>query len=214
MNTLNALPPVVYRDPALIVLDKPSGLPSQAPRGGGRNAFDLVRDHVEYAALHHRLDTPASGLLLMSLRRDANRGLARAFQSRRVSRRYLVVVLGDPGEAGAWTTPIQGRGAETRWRRLGCGAGMSLLEAKLITGRTHQVRLHAVGAGHPVLGDRRHGGAAGRAWPRLALHAWRMAIEHPLTRAPLALAAPAPEDLAGLIARAAPGWAPAATPAG
>ena len=192
----------------MIALDKPSGLPTQAPRGGGRNAFDLVRAAEHYAALHHRLDTPASGILLLSLRRAANAALAAAFRERRVDRRYLVVVLGDPGADGAWSAPVGGRPAETRWRRLDAGAGMALLEAKLITGRTHQIRVHAVGAGHPVIGDRRHGGAAGRAWPRLALHAWRMALDHPLDGHRLRLTAPPPADLAELIGRAAPGWAP------
>ena len=76
---------------------------------------------------------------------------------------------------------------------------MSLLEVDLKTGRTHQIRRHAVQSGHPVVGDRRHGGAAGRLWPRLALHAARLALGHPATGEPLVIESPLPSDLTGLL---------------
>ena len=65
--------------------------------------------------------------------------------------------------------------------------------------RTHQIRRHAAEAGFPVLGDRRHGGAAGRAWGRLALHAWRLSFTHPATDEPVTVTAPLPDDLADLF---------------
>jgi len=195
----------IYRDPWLLILDKPSGLPSQSPRGGGANLYDLARraeGSGGYVALHHRLDTPASGLILMALHRAANRGLAEAFREHTVQRTYLAVVLGDPGAAGRWEAPIDGQPAATRWRRLGTGRGMSTLEVSLETGRTHQIRRHASEAQHPLLGDRRHGGAAGRVWRRLALHAWRLALTHPVTGEALSLEAPPPADLTRLLTRA------------
>ena len=192
----------VYRDRWLLVVDKPAGLPSQAPRGGGENAFDHIRAAEVYAALHHRLDTPASGLLVFGLAKKANSGLARLFREHLAERCYLAVVLGDPGEAGTWETPIEGREAKTLWQRVSTGRGISLLQVRLVTGRTHQIRIHAQTAGHPILGDRRHGGAAGRAWPRLALHAWKMAFVHPVNGQHLALAAPIPPDLGPLVERA------------
>lgn len=194
----------VYRDKWVLVVDKPSGLPSQAPRGGGDNLVDRLSAIESYVALHHRLDTPASGLLALAVDKRANKGLAAAFRERTAERRYLVVVLGAVSGIGEWTAPLRGKEARTAWRALAQGGGMSVLEARLHTGRTHQIRLHAAGAGHPVIGDRRHGGAAGRVWPRLALHAWRLTLPHPRTREPLACEALPGADLLPLMARA--GW--------
>ncbi len=201
----------IYRDRWLLVLDKPAGLASQAGRDGGPSLYDAVRAREPYAALHHRLDTPASGLILLALDREANPALAEGFRERTISRVYLAAALGDPGEQGRWAEALDGRPAATRWRRLGARRGMCALELRLETGRTHQIRRHAAGAGHPLLGDRRYGGAAGRAWPRLALHAWRLTLAHPVTGAPLSLEAPPPPDLAPLLIRAG---APAETWAG
>ncbi len=194
----------VYRDDWVLVVDKPSGLASQAPRGGGDNLVDRLRATEPYVALHHRLDTPASGLMALAIHRRANAGLAHAFRERTAERRYLVVVLGAPGDAGDWAEPIQGRQALTSWRTLAQGAGMSVLEARLHSGRTHQIRRHAAGAGHPVIGDRRHGGAAGRGWRRLALHAWRLHLPHPVQPRSLSCEAPPGPDLLPLLRRA--GW--------
>lgn len=190
-----------HRDDALLVADKPSGLPTQAPRGGGENLFDRLREEHPYVGLHHRLDTPASGLVLFTLDRGVNAAVAAAFREHTVRRRYLVVVLGDPGPSGAWAVDLDGKPARTRWWRLATRGGRTALAVTLETGRTHQIRRHAAGAGHPVLGDRRHGGAAGRLWPRLALHAAALDLAHPRTGAPLAVRAPLPDDLTGLVAR-------------
>ena len=189
----------LYKDNWLLVVDKPSGLPTQSPRGGGDNLYARLRALHPYVGLHHRLDTPASGALLFSLDRGANPALAEAFREHRIHRRYRVVVLGDPGAGGQWTTPIEGRPAATNWRRLGERGGLSLLEVALETGRTHQIRIQAVEAGHPVIGDRQHGGAAARLWSRLALHAIRLDLKHPVTGKPLGVESPIPSDLSPLI---------------
>ncbi len=194
----------VYRDEWVLVLDKPSGLPCQAPRGGGDNLFDRLLATEGYAALHHRLDTPASGLVAVSLDRRANQGLAMAFRERVAVRRYLVVLLGVLDGSGNWCTPVQGRAARTSWKALASGQGMTVVEAQLQTGRTHQIRIHAMEAGHPVIGDRRHGGAAGRVWPRLALHAWKLELPHPWTRENLKCQAEPGADLVPLLERV--GW--------
>ena len=161
-------------------MDKPAGLPSQGGSDGRPGVYELLGDHHRYVGLHHRLDVSASGLMVLSLSRRANPGLAAQLADRSLERRYHVLVLGDPGEGGRWEAPIGGREATTSWRALRRGS-TSLIEATLVTGRTHQIRLHAVGAGHPVLGDRRHGGAAGRLYDRLALHAWRLGFSHPVS---------------------------------
>ncbi|NOY24891.1 MAG: RluA family pseudouridine synthase, partial [Oligoflexia bacterium] len=167
--------PEVYRDGDVVVVDKPSGLPTQAGRQGGQvHVYGILSGTERYVGLHHRLDTPASGLLLLTLRKGCNAAIAQAFREHLVLREYIAVVLGDPGPKGRFETPIDAQPALTLWRRLSSANGMSTLACTLQTGRTHQIRRHAADAGHPIIGDRRHGGAAGRAWPRLALHAWRL----------------------------------------
>ncbi len=192
----------VHRDRWLLAVDKPSGLPVQPDRRGQDNLYDLLVAREHYVALHHRLDTPASGLVLFSLSRHANVGMARLFSERRARRGYRVVVLGDPGEAGVWEEPIDGQEARTHFERLSGGRRTSVLRCWLETGRTHQIRRHAADAGHPVLGDRRHGGAAGRAWKRLALHAESLGFRHPVTGEEVELVSELPDDLAPLVARA------------
>jgi 23S rRNA pseudouridine1911/1915/1917 synthase len=192
--------PERYRDADVVVVDKPSGLPTQAGREGGQvHVVGLLSGSERYVGLHHRLDTPASGLLLLTLRKAANAAIAAAFAEGAVEREYLAVVLGDPGPAGRWADELDGQPAATRWRRLSTAGGTSLLWCTLETGRTHQVRLHAAMAGHPILGDRRHGGAAGRAWPRLALHAARLTFPQPTTGQRVRVTSPVPADLAALV---------------
>lgn len=194
-----------YRDRWLVAVDKPAGLPTQAGReGGDAHVVGLLSAVDPYVALHHRLDQPASGLVLLAVDPAANAGLARAFQRHEVRRSYLAVVLGDPGESGRWTAPVEGQPAATRWTRLAQGEGMSVLALELETGRCHQIRVHAAGVGAPIVGDRRHGGAVGRAWPRLALHAASLALTHPVTGRTVAIRSPVPDDLLPLIVRA--GW--------
>lgn len=189
-----------YRDRDVLVIDKPVGLPSQGTRMGDRtHVMSLLQAREAYVGLHHRLDTPASGLLVVALDRGANPGLARAFRDGMVDRGYLAVVVGDPGASGLWDQEIDGEMARTRWRRLLQGEGWTALYCALETGRTHQVRIHAAMSGHPILGDRRHGGAAGRAWPRLALHAWTLSFPHPRTGGRINVTSPVPDDLAGLV---------------
>ena len=195
--------PVRYRDQFVVVVDKPCGLPSQVGRDGGRDhVHGIVAGNEPYAGLHHRLDTPASGLLILAVDKAANAGLAKGFREGTIHRTYLAVVLGDPGPKGRWEEPLDGDEARTRWKRRSSAEGVSVLEVELDTGRTHQIRRHAADAGFPIIGDRRYGGAAGRAWPRLALHAARLALEHPVSGKPLAVDSPVPEDLQGLFAQA------------
>jgi 23S rRNA pseudouridine1911/1915/1917 synthase len=195
--------PEVWRDAGALVIDKPCGLPTQPTREGhALHVHGILAARERYVGLHHRLDTPASGLLLVTVERGANAAIAAAFQQGRVERVYAVVVVGDPGPEGVWDAPIDGQPARTRFTREGSAGGLSVLRVTLETGRTHQIRLHAAGAGFPVVGDRRHGGAAGRLWPRLALHAFELAFPHPRTGARVEVSAPIPEDLAPLIERA------------
>ena len=188
-----------HQDSCVLVVDKPHGLPTQATKEGTRtHLYGILCAQHPYIGLHHRLDTPASGLVLFTLDRRANKAIADAFQTHAIERTYQLMVVGDPGGSGSWTTPIAGKPATTHFKRLATGGGMALLEATLETGRTHQIRVHAAAEGHPIVGDRRHGGAAGKLWNRLALHACSLRLTHPTSGEPLTVSSPTPQDLEGL----------------
>lgn len=157
---------------------------------------ELESQHA-YVGLHHRLDTPASGLMVVAVHRDANSGLSHQFQHRQVHRTYRAVLSG-PGHDGLWDRPVGGRPARTHVEVVARGAGLSACVLRPETGRKHQLRVHAALAGAPICGDRRHGGEAGYRWPRLALHAAALTLEHPITGEPLMLESPLPQDLAPL----------------
>ncbi len=197
--------PTIYREAGILVVDKPAGLPSQPARDGGRqHLYGILSGQERYVGLHHRLDTPASGLILLTLDRALNRPISAAIQSGAIRRRYLAVVLGDPGASGHWSSTIDGKAASSTFRRLSTSGQTSVLEVELQTGRTHQIRRQCVEAGCPLLGDRRYGGAAGRVGARLALHAWKLTFHHPRLNREVAVSAPIPEALVGLMEQA--GW--------
>ncbi len=191
----------IFEDGYILVVDKPSGVPSQPTRTHQPNIYDEACARFPYVGLHHRLDTPASGLLLLTLHRDANAPIATAFRDHKIHRSYLAVLLGDPGTTGEWEGAIDGRPARTHWTRVATGGGLSLVELTLATGRKHQIRRHALEDGHPIIGDKRYGGAAGRTWPRLALHAAQLEFEHPISGQALRYESPMPEDLLALVNR-------------
>jgi 23S rRNA pseudouridine1911/1915/1917 synthase len=171
----------------------------------------------------HRLDRDTSGVLLVARSAAALEGLARQFRARTVEKRYLAVVRGRVGpEAGTIDRPIgrhprerkrmsvaarRGRAAVTRWTVVERFAGATLLRLHPETGRTHQLRVHLAAAGHPILGDPLYGARrpgrtlppAGAAFPRQALHAEEIRFIHPMTGERLAVRAPLPPDLAGLL---------------
>jgi 23S rRNA pseudouridine1911/1915/1917 synthase len=169
---------------------------------------------------------------------EAYRALTRSFAARRVDKRYLAIVYGKPPAAGTVEAPIGrhptrrremtvrrrgGRPAETRYRTLASAGPVSLAELDLRTGRTHQIRVHLKSLGHPLVGDpvygeRRWKGVHGparrplEAFPRPALHAWRLAFPHPADGTRSAHEAPVPEDLAKLWREVANGEPPVLPP--
>jgi len=189
--------PEVFRDRWLLVVDKPCGLATQPTPERDDNLYDRLVAIETYVGLHHRLDRPASGLVLLTLDPDANASIAAAFRDHTARRTYRAVLWGDAADT-VWDAPIEGRKARTRVRVVGRGNGFTAAEIALETGRTHQIRRHAALAGVPIVGDRRYGAEAGRAWPRLALHAFRLALAHPSTGAPMTFEAPLPADLTEL----------------
>lgn len=195
---------VVFRDRWLLVVDKPSGLPSQRTRREEEGLYEQLRREYGRVGLHHRLDRPASGLMLFTLDPAADRPVAEAFRQHRIQRRYLAVLDGEAAE-GSWEMPVEGRPARTDLRLLGQASGLTAVQLRLHTGRKHQIRIQAALSGTPVVGDRRYGGAAGRRWPRLALHAWRLLLDHPVTGERLDLRAALPDDLRALWEQAGGG---------
>jgi 23S rRNA pseudouridine1911/1915/1917 synthase len=205
---------LVFHDEHLVVVDKPAGMPSApTPEGDRGTVADLLRRSLLPGGpffVVHRLDLATSGLLLLARTEAANRALSAAFRAHDVDREYLAVVDGAPPNA-AWTIdePIAGRRSVTHLRHeVAFGAMATRIRARLETGRTHQVRLHLAGAGHPVLGDRRHGRRSSFDPPRLALHATLLGFAHPATGQRLRFESPWPADLeawlAALAARTAP----------
>ena len=187
---------VVWRDAEVLVVDKPAGVPSQATREASEGALDRAVAAIDPGArLLHRIDRGASGLVLFTRTAAARSRFAALLEGGRVERRYQAVAHGHlAAEEGVLDLPIgpdpadrrrmsagRGRPAETRYRVLRRGASdgapVSLLELDLLTGRTHQIRVHLAHAGHPLVGDALYGGAppSPPAPPRLYLHAARLA---------------------------------------
>jgi 23S rRNA pseudouridine1911/1915/1917 synthase len=196
---------IVHEDDDILVVDKPGGMLSAPTAEGDRaNLLALLRRRTAPPApvfLVHRLDRATSGVLVFARTVAANRTLAAALARHDVRREYLAVVAGAPrSESLRLDAPIGGRAARTHAtvvERLGATA--ALLRCRLETGRTHQIRIHLQGAGHPVLGDPRGNGRAPLPAPRLALHATLLGFAHPRTGAPCLFERPLPADLADYL---------------
>lgn len=202
---------VVYQDRDVLVLDKPAGLLSMPGRGPGLedSALSRVRRDHPGAFDVHRLDLDTSGLLLFALRRAAERELKRQFREREVEKTYLALVAGCPaaseGEIDLPLGPhptepgrnrvdrVGGKAAHTRWRVLRAGTDHALLELRPTTGRSHQLRLHLLAIGHPILGDRFYAPpeVVARS-PRLCLHAARLRFTQPWSGEPVLVESLAP----------------------
>jgi 23S rRNA pseudouridine1911/1915/1917 synthase len=219
---------VLFEDAHLLALDKPPGLvvhPTWGHRDGTLLNGLLFRargwnEEVARPRLVHRLDKDTSGLLLVAKTRAAQAGLARAFQRRQVAKEYLALVHGRPAAAGGRvelpiardpddpkrriTTDPTGRPAITHWQLVADAprVPLALLRCRPQTGRTHQLRVHLAAVGLPVAGDPLYGPQP-PVHPRQALHAARLAFDHPVTGERLELSAPLPPDLLALLERAA-----------
>src|SRR6266540_443962 len=153
-----------------LAVDKPAGIPTQPPKDRAQLSLEeMLRIQYREIYLVHRLDTPTSGVVLFARTRAAAARLSALFASREIRKIYLAVVAGTIEREMTIDTPIDGKEAVTIVRP----RGASLVEAEILTGRTHQIRIHLASIGHPVAGDRRYGGPAAT---RLMLHAWR--LEH------------------------------------
>lgn len=182
-------PTIVHVDDHVIVVVKPAGLvTAPTPESDRGDLLDLLGGQFGTVYLVHRLDRLTSGLLVFARTRQANKWLGDAFKDHDVDREYRAVAIGDVASRTI-DRPIGGRRAVTHIapiEPLG-DIGATLISARLETGRTHQIRIHLAGIGHPIAGDRAHGGELERKFmprpPRLMLHAAILGFTHPDTRA-------------------------------
>jgi len=201
-------PAIVHTDDHIIVADKPAGLvTAPTPESDRGDLLDQLAQRHGEVYLVHRIDLPTSGLLVFARTREANRRLGDAFAAHDVDREYLAVAIGAVA-AQTIDRPIEGRRAVTHVEPVEALAGATLVRVRLETGRTHQIRIHLAGAGHPVAGDAQHGGEVSRTFvprpPRLALHAAVLGFTHPATGERVRFVSELPADLASWIARLRP----------
>ncbi len=210
-------PEVVFADAEVVVVDKPSGMPSVPARTPLDPPDVAVRLGKLFGPLEavHRLDRDTSGLLVLARTRVARVALGRAFERGEVAKTYLAIVSGQPpdtsGELHLPLAPdrdrpprqridiVLGKRAATRWRLLATAAAdaqtleseSSLLEVEPLSGRSHQIRVHLAWLSCPIVGDRLYGHGEGGCLP-LALHAAALLLPHPAGGRPLACVAKPP----------------------
>jgi 23S rRNA pseudouridine955/2504/2580 synthase len=206
---------VAFEDDFLLVIDKPSGV---AVHGGSGVSFGVIesmraaRPQAKFLELAHRLDRDTSGLLLLAKKRSALVELHRMLREGEVRKIYMAVVKGDyrgPAEikeslhkyvtgSGERRVAVhrEGMPARTRVKVLKKGE-FSLLEVELLTGRTHQIRVHLAHAGYPIVGDEKYGDFAlnRELKQRLLLHAARLSFKHPVSGETLKFESPLPAEL-------------------
>lgn len=214
---------LLHVDTYVVVANKPSGL--LVHRGWDKDddvAMFRVRDAIgQHVHPVHRLDRGTSGALVFARTREVASTLGRAFEAGRVDKRYLALVRGTPPDEGVidYAIPKSEDGprapAVTRFRVLGRSPvdRCSLVLAMPETGRLHQVRRHLCHINHPIVGDVNHGSGeinrhyrAKYALHRLALHAVRIAFNHPVTDASVDVVAPVPDDLAPALVALGLSW--------
>ncbi|HET9681992.1 MAG TPA: RluA family pseudouridine synthase [Candidatus Limnocylindrales bacterium] len=221
--------PVVYEDDDLLIVDKPAGLVVHPAPGhpSGTLVNALLGRHgetfggiagVRRPGIVHRLDRDTSGLLIVARHDAAQASVMGQLKARRVKKTYLALVQGsvaaavgrieapigrDPAHRTRMAVTAAGRPATTGYRVRERFDGWTLLELDLVTGRTHQIRVHLAAIGHPVAGDPVYGGGTSRRGPdgleRLFLHAWRLELTSPSSGRLIRAEAPLPADLESVL---------------
>ena len=211
---------VLFEDEDIIVINKPPGLVVHP--GAGHRQHTLVNALLSHCAtlsgiggkerpgIVHRLDKETSGCLVVAKNDEAHRELSRQFGERTVEKIYLALVAGklrkDAGviEEKIGRHPVhrqrmsvasaRGRPAKTDYRVICSGDQASLVECRLYSGRTHQIRVHLHHLGHPVLGDKVYAAHLAKNFPRHMLHAWKLGFRHPRSGESKSFEAPLPDD--------------------
>jgi tRNA pseudouridine32 synthase/23S rRNA pseudouridine746 synthase len=216
MTEHDILARVLYRDALMLVLDKPAGLPVHPGPKGGETLFRHL-DSLRFGLPRrpeaaHRLDRDTSGCLVLGRHARALARLGALFKRGAVEKVYWAVVEGAPAQEegeislslarkspdrGWWMkVDPNGQPALTRWRVLGRGEGVSLLELRPVTGRTHQLRVHCAASGWPIRGDAIYGTAPRFGGPGLHLHARAVTVPLYPKKPAITVEAPVPEHMA------------------
>ena len=195
---------IVYQDDDLVIVHKPSGLLCVPGLSEPDNLYDQVKASFANARVVHRLDMATSGLVIFALNYEAQKGLGRLFETRKINKTYRARIFGQLHEASGeihsplicdWPNRpkqkidwIGGKQASTFFEKLRFNALHNFTEVKLTphTGRTHQLRVHMMQLGHPILGDNFYAFEQARAAAsRLCLHAEKLEFTHPISREPM-----------------------------
>lgn len=217
---------IVFEDDALMVINKPAGLVVHPGNGNASGTLlNALLHHapelagIPRAGIVHRLDKDTSGLLVVAKTLTAQTDLVRQLQARTVKRHYLALVLGVIDLGGTIDAPLGrhpvhrtkmavvrsgGREAKTHYLVRERFTKATLLECQLETGRTHQIRVHLASRGNPLAGDPVYGKTCSGdalldAFKRQALHAWRLALVHPVSQLEMSWESPLPADFAQLL---------------
>jgi tRNA pseudouridine32 synthase / 23S rRNA pseudouridine746 synthase len=203
-------PEILHLDDDILVANKPSGLLSVPGRGADRADCLIARLRRSHSGvlLVHRLDLDTSGVIIFALTPQAQAHLGKQFEERKVQKRYVALIAGHPAsDRGRVELPLivdwpnrprqkvcleTGKPARTDWRVIRQEGPNTRVALKPLTGRSHQLRVHMLSLGHPILGDPLYATGAAAAYPRLLLHAEELRLRHPTTGVSLKFRAPAP----------------------
>ncbi len=220
---------ILYEDDALIVLNKPSGFAvhgGSGIRSGVIEALRVLRPESRFLELAHRIDKATSGCLLVAKKRSVLKALHALFRGDGIKKTYLALLVGqwerkkqlvtapllrNTGKGGERVVKVSpaGKFAETHFRRIAKYKNLTLVEASPITGRTHQIRVHAAWLGHPIVADERYGdkdvnqSLKKRGYKRLFLHAEQLKFVHPVTNEIMHFKAPLSRELEVLLEKEA-----------
>ena len=221
---------ILFEDRHLLVVDKPSGLASHGGSGVNHGLIERLRasrPDLPMLELAHRLDRDTSGVLIVAKTRKALVRLHAMMKEGEIEKHYKTLVKGDwvnerehvrfpltryllpSGERRVKVDPEQGAPSHSIFTLLRRYGDVSLLDVELKTGRTHQIRVHSLGSGFPLVGDEKYGdyafnrlcqmGALGVPLKRMFLHAWCLKFKHPVTNEDLVIEAPLPEELQRVV---------------
>ena len=208
---------ILYEDNHLLVVMKPAGLLSQADDTGDTDLLALGRAYLKkrynkpgnvFMGLVHRLDRPASGVMVLARTSKAAARLTAQFKARKTDKRYLAIVEGHLEGQGIFEDHLlkedrksrvvspshpKGKAAKLSWEALAHRDDTTLVSVKLFTGRAHQIRLQFASRKHALLGDLRYGASREFDGKNLALHAWLLALEHPTRKEPMCFTSKPPD---------------------
>jgi 23S rRNA pseudouridine1911/1915/1917 synthase len=209
-------PDIIHLDNHLLVISKPAGMLSQSDETGDQDVVQWGKAYLKekfnkpgnvFCGLVHRLDRPASGVMILARTTKGAGRLAKAFADRKVEKEYMALVEGMPDEEGkaedylaklkrqvrvVRETHPEAQHAVLNWKVIGYHSDQALISVKLETGRSHQIRVQMSSRGWPLVGDLRYGAKTKFDGRNLALHAFKLELDHPTLKEKVSYTAPLP----------------------